>query len=61
MLLEKHRELIETREDMTLLYISLLNEAGRLEDAQALLGSHRFYTYEGGEGVLPREHAYTYL
>jgi tetratricopeptide (TPR) repeat protein len=60
-LLESHKDLIFDREDLLLQYIRLLAQCGRPEDADRILASHNFYTYEGGEGLLPRMHAFVHL
>ena len=54
-------DITEKRQDLILQYIELLNKTGRLEEAKRLLDEGSFYTYEGGEGLTPRMHAYTYI
>lgn len=60
-MLKDNLDLVFEREDLVLQYIILLNATGRSSDAAEVLRTHSFYTYEGGEGILPRMHAFTYL
>ena len=48
--LESHRELLLQRDDATTEYCSLHIDAGRLDDAAAILHTRRFAPWEGGEG-----------
>jgi tetratricopeptide (TPR) repeat protein len=48
--LEKHRALVNEREDLLVEYITLLNFSGCHEDALEILLSHHFHPWEGGEG-----------
>lgn len=45
-----HFALVETRDDLYLEYITLLNLLGRYEEAFAYLKSRKFHPWEGGEG-----------
>ena len=60
-LFEKYPELVAKRDDCTLAYSVLLTVAGEYEKANAVLLSHRFHTYEGGEGNLTCHHAWLHL
>jgi tetratricopeptide (TPR) repeat protein len=48
--LEAYAVLVESRDDLTLERIMLLNLLGRHEQALELLGKHTFHPWEGGEG-----------
>ena len=49
-LLEKHLELVRSRDDLYLERITLYNQLGHHKTAQELLQSYRFHPWEGGEG-----------
>jgi tetratricopeptide (TPR) repeat protein len=49
--LEARRADVLRRDDLTLAYSRLLTQAGREDEAIALLTRHRFHPWEGGEGV----------
>lgn len=59
--LEKHAELVSTRDDLTLEYCALCNQVGRSAAALAILSVRRFQPWEGGEGLALREHVRTHL
>jgi tetratricopeptide (TPR) repeat protein len=48
--LEAKLEIVLSRDDFTVEYLSLLNFAGRYQDALALMVARRFHPWEGGEG-----------
>lgn len=48
--LEKHLPLVESRDDLFLERITLLNLLGRHEEAYTLINSRQFHPWEGGEG-----------
>ena len=54
--LEKHAELLETRDDLYTEYISLLNKTGRYEEAFERIMGHKFHPWEGGEGKITAEY-----
>ncbi len=60
-LLENNRDMVEKRQDLRMQYIERLCRAGRLDEAIGLLSGNQFYSYEGGEGVLPGLHAFAYI
>lgn len=60
-MLEDHPELVEKRQDLKLQYIERLCRAGRIDDAMEHLKTGTFYSYEGGEGLLPGLHAFAYI
>lgn len=49
--LENHRVLVDRRDDLTVEYITLLNQTGRFQDALNALSARRFNPWEGGEGL----------
>jgi len=55
--LEKHRGLVEQRDDLTVELVSLYNQSGRPETALELLGRRRFHPWEGGEGLVSGQYA----
>jgi tetratricopeptide (TPR) repeat protein len=50
--LEAEPGLVGSRDDLTVEYVTLLNLAGRYDDAITMLGSRRFHPWEGGEGLV---------
>jgi tetratricopeptide (TPR) repeat protein len=48
--LHRHWKVVETRDDLLVEYVTLLNSLGRHEDALRYLSAHRFHPWEGGEG-----------
>jgi tetratricopeptide (TPR) repeat protein len=60
-LLEDNTDLLDLRDDLFKEYITLLNLDGRFNDAAVNLKNHFFHPYEGGEGILVREHVITYI
>ena len=60
-LLDECMDLVERRDDLYLEYIALLNSAAQHAKAAEALHSHVFHPYEGGEGLLVRQHILTYL
>jgi tetratricopeptide (TPR) repeat protein len=60
-LLDENIDLVKLRDDLYIEYIALLNGVGWHEKAAAALRSHVFHPYEGGEGLLVRQHILTYL
>ena len=56
--LEEHGELLEKHDILSLRYISLLNCAGRWEEALRRLSGHIFHPWEGGEGKVAAEYRF---
>jgi tetratricopeptide (TPR) repeat protein len=52
-LLEKHSDLTNSRDDLYLEQIALLNMEGNFEKAESLLKKRQFHPWEGGEGKVP--------
>jgi tetratricopeptide (TPR) repeat protein len=50
--LEKHRGLVEQRDDLTVEVVTLYNQTGRSETALDLLRARRFHPWEGSEGLV---------
>jgi tetratricopeptide (TPR) repeat protein len=48
--LDRHLTLVETRDDLVVEYVTLLNSLGRPEEALRILSARRFHPWEGGEG-----------
>ena len=59
--LEEHRELVASRDDLTVEYIALLNRCGRWDDALQLLASRRFSPWEGGEGLVSAQYVHAHM
>lgn len=59
--LEQHLELVGRRDDLTVEYVTLLNEIGRHEDALEVIGRRRFHPWEGGEGLVSAQWVLTNL
>ena len=56
--LKQYPALIAERDDLLLEHITLLNHLGRYDEAMALLDSHIFHPWEGGEGKVPAQYQY---
>ncbi|RKP54482.1 DUF5107 domain-containing protein [Cohnella endophytica] len=54
--LERHRELVDRRDDLYLERVSLLNAVGCHEEAVQALASRNFHPWEGGEGKATGQH-----
>ena len=51
-LLRRHPALVDRRDDLTVEYVTLLNELGDHRQALAILGRRQFHPWEGGEGLV---------
>jgi tetratricopeptide (TPR) repeat protein len=51
-MLEEHRALVDRRDDLTVEYITLLNQTGQWKRALECLSKRRFSPWEGGEGLV---------
>ena len=58
---EAARAQVAERDDATLELCALLNQAGRVEDARAILAQRKFQPWEGGEGQALGQHVRTHL
>ena len=59
--MQRHRELVEARDDLSVELASLLNLTGQPRRALALLRGRRFQPWEGGEGLVLAQHARSLL
>jgi tetratricopeptide (TPR) repeat protein len=59
--LEKHRGMVEQRDDLTVELVSLYNQTGRPETALELLGSRRFHPWEGGESLVSGQYVVAHV
>jgi len=59
--LESHRELVVTRDDLYLEYITLLNTLKQHERAIELLAEHIFHPWEGGEGKVTGQYVFAHV
>jgi tetratricopeptide (TPR) repeat protein len=55
-LLDRHKELVSRRDDLTVEYITLLNQCGQWKEALEMLGTRRFSPWEGGEGLVSEQY-----
>jgi tetratricopeptide (TPR) repeat protein len=58
--LEEHGELVAQRDDLTLEYITLLNQSRRWQKASECLNKRRFSPWEGGEGLVSAQFVYAH-
>jgi tetratricopeptide (TPR) repeat protein len=58
--LEKHPELVARRDDLTVEFVTLLNQAGKFHEALSILKKRRFSPWEGGEGLASAQYAYAH-
>lgn len=58
---EKHRELIEKRDDLYIEYITLVNLSGDHQKAYECMKGHRFHPWEGGEGKITTQYVLALL
>jgi len=54
--LERHKPLVEKRDDLYVEYVTLLNSAGLHEEAAQTLAVRKFHPWEGGEGKVTGQH-----
>lgn len=58
---ERRRALVEARDDASVEFVALLNQAGRTDEALRVLEQRRFQPWEGGEGQVLRQYVRTHL
>ena len=58
LLLDSHKEIVVTRDDLYLEYATLLNLTGKYEQAMQLIDRRQFHPWEGGEGKVPAQYQY---
>lgn len=54
--MEKHFDLVESRDDLYLEYVTLLNTLGEPEKALGLIKARKFHQWEGGEGKVAAQY-----
>ncbi len=54
--LKEHPEVVASRDDLTLEYITLLNLTGHYREAMEMLDGRIFHPWEGGEGKVPAQY-----
>lgn len=57
--LQKHLEIVGSRDDLYLEYITLLNLTKQYDKALELIMSHKFHPWEGGEGKVPEQYLFS--
>ena len=55
-LLDQHKKVAFSRDDLYLEYVTLLNQLGRYEEAIRMIDARRFHPWEGGEGKVPAQY-----
>jgi tetratricopeptide (TPR) repeat protein len=58
---ESQLHLVAQRDDLTVEFITLLNQTGRAEQALELLLSRRFNPWEGGEGLVSGQYVWAHI
>jgi tetratricopeptide (TPR) repeat protein len=56
----QHPSLVEERDDLSVEFITLLNQAGRYEDALERISRRRFSPWEGGEGLVSAQYVHAH-
>jgi tetratricopeptide (TPR) repeat protein len=59
--LKAHLDLVKQRDDLTIEFCALLNQAGRHAEALAVIGARKFQPWEGGEGLALGQHVRTHV
>ncbi|GAB2546527.1 DUF5107 domain-containing protein [Gracilibacillus alcaliphilus] len=60
-LLEKHKKLVEERDDLFVEYVTLQNLLGEHTKALALINSRQFHPWEGGEGKITKQYVSAHI
>jgi tetratricopeptide (TPR) repeat protein len=58
--LDEHKELVARRDDLTVEYITLLNQDGKWQAALEHLAARRFSPWEGGEGLVSAQYVHAH-
>lgn len=58
--LKNHSELVSRRDDLTVEFVTLLNQTGQFQEALAILNERRFSPWEGGEGLASAQYVYAH-
>lgn len=56
--LQKHIQLVESRDDLSIEYIQLYNQLEEFEMAKKLIDSRKFHPWEGGEGKITGQYTF---
>ncbi|MDD4991207.1 MAG: DUF5107 domain-containing protein [Paludibacter sp.] len=56
--LQKHIQLVQSRDDLSIEYIQLLNQLEEFETAKTLIDSRKFHPWEGGEGKITGQYVF---
>jgi tetratricopeptide (TPR) repeat protein len=59
--LESHSHLVSQRDDLTVEFITLLNQTGRPEQAWEMLLARRFNPWEGGESLVSSQYVWAHI
>jgi tetratricopeptide (TPR) repeat protein len=59
--LRRYPELVRQRDDLSIEFVTLLNDTGLPEEARALLAERHFQPWEGGEGLVLAQFVRTHL
>ncbi len=59
--LENRSDLVSQRDDLTVEFITLLNQTGRAEQALEILLARRFNPWEGGEGLVSGQYVWAHI
>ena len=59
-LLSERKDLVAQRDDLTVEFITLLNQCGQLREALELLNNRRFSPWEGGEGLVSAQYVHAH-
>ena len=58
--LEERRDLVERRDDLSVEYVTLLNQCERWQPALERLSARRFSPWEGGEGLVSAQYVHAH-
>jgi tetratricopeptide (TPR) repeat protein len=58
--LEEQQKLVVLRDDLTVEFVTLLNQCGRCQDALEHLSARRFSPWEGGEGLVSAQYVHAH-
>ena len=58
--LEANRQLVDRRDDLTVEFITLLNQCGHWQEALQQLNARRFSPWEGGEGLVSAQYVHAH-
>ena len=58
--LSQHPTLVEQRDDLSVEFVTLLNQCGRYEDALDRIARRRFSPWEGGEGLVTAQYVHAH-